>query len=349
MRSAKQRFDAHTRVRGLSFVAMLALAFAARAAGADFVALNGGNQMTGEIEALEHGRLTFDIDSAGTVSINWRNVVGLRSSQPQNIELTSGERLQGPVDFKTPGTLEVATDVGPKSIAMADIIRMRPVATTFLDRLTGDVDLGFDFLSAHDEIDWTLNASLVHRTDLYVTELGLSSLVRRHDDDTTQQRNHLDVDVRRLLQDRWFVVGLFVGEEDLELDLDLRLLLGAAVGRTLVQSQRTEFALYGGVDVSHEEFSGPSPDDGEVVELLGAVRWDWFEVGGDYSLGLKATTYVAPDDGRVRFELDSSVRRSFASDFFLSLNVYESYNSDPPAGSESSDLGVSITFGRTFR
>lgn len=329
-----------------------ALAFAAPAMAEDLVVLSSGNRMTGTLRDLTRGELIFSIEGAGRgrgrVEIDWRNVAMLESTQRLDIEVASGERYLGTIAARGPGMIEVTTDAGPKTIALSDIVRITPIEATFRDRTRGSLDVGLDLLSASDEIDWTLNGEARNRTEHYLSEVSLSSLVRRHDSETTQQRNDLQVGVRRFLENRWFGLGLFEVEEDLELDLDLRALLGAAMGRTLVQSNRTVFAAYGGLDLVHEEYRGASSKDEDRVEALGAVEWDWFYLGGETTLSLEATTYVALDDGRVRFELDSSLRRDIASNFFLSLNVFESYNNDPPEGLEKSDFGMSLTFGRTF-
>lgn len=323
-----------------------------RAAAEDLVVLANGNRMSGTVRELSRGELQFTVAGAGrgrgTLEIDWGNVAMLESAQQLEIETASGERFLGTITAPASFMLEIATDVGMKTIPMPDVVRITPIEARFRERTTGSLDLGLDFLSASDELDWTLNAEARNREAGSLTTVSLSSLVRRHDGRTTQQRNDLQIGSRLFLDNRWFVLGLFEIEEDLELDLDLRALLGAAMGRTLTQSNRAVFALYGGLDLVHEEFLGTSSLDEDRIEALGAVEWDWFDLGADLTLSIEATTYVALDDGRVRFELDGSLRRDIASNMYLSLNVFESYNDDPPEGLEKSDFGLSLTIGRVF-
>lgn len=328
------------------------LAFAAPVVGEDLVVLTSGNRMTGTLRDFRRGELIFSIEGAGRgkgrVEIDWRNVAMLESAQRLDIEVSSGERYLGTVTAHGHGAIEVATVSGPRTVALTDVVRMTPIEAAFRDRTRGSLDVGLDLLSASDEIDWTLNGEAHSRSEHYFFDVSLSSLIRRHDHETTQQRNDLQIGLRRFLDARWFALGLFEIEEDLELDLDLRALLGAAMGRTLMQSNRTAVALYGGLDLVHEEYRSVASNDDDRIEALGAIEWEWFYLGGDFTASLEATTYVALDDGRIRFELDSSLRRDIGSNFFLSLNLYESYNNDPPEGLEKSDLGISLTFGRTF-
>lgn len=312
----------------------------------DVVLLNSGNRMTGSITELSRGELQFSIDGAGGVDIDWRNVAELQSPERFYIELTSGERQTGTLAAAA-GQLTITTDSGTRRLDMGEVFRIEPVsANKFVDRLSGSIDAGFDFLSANDEIDWTINAAAEHRTTRYLTEASISSLLRRRNDSTAQRRNHFEIGSRRLLKDRWFVLGQLHAEEDRELDLDSRVLLGAALGRTLSQSNRAVFAVYGGMDADREKFRGFDTDT--VFELHGGIEWDWFDVGGDNELEFKAITYYAPDDSRVRIEAQAVLRRDIANDFYWALRFYESYNSDPPEQLEKSDLGVGITIGRSF-
>lgn len=327
---------------------LLSLLAAGAAHADDVVVVSGGSHMTGTIRQLERGELTFSINGAGRVNINWRNVESLQSTRRLKIGLISGERLIGSIASPSPGKLEVVTDAGPRSIDISDVGQIHPIEATLIERTTGNIDLGLEFLTANHETDWTLNAELSNRTENYLTTLSINSLLRRRNDATDQRRNRLELDSRRFLDSRWFALGLFQAEEDRELDLDLRALVGAALGRTLLQSDRMVLSSYGGLDLSHEEFRGVSDADHDIVELLAALEWDWFDIGADLQFLIDAKTYVAPDTGRVRVDVQSSLQRDLSANYYLSLNVYESYNSDPPEDLRKSDLGVSLTFGRSF-
>lgn len=329
----------------LMLVSSIALGTAVHAE--DIVVLTNGSRMIGTIRQLARGELTFSITGAERVDIDWNNVQSLQSTRRLDIALISGERFTASIASMLPGRLEVVTDAGPRIIDLKDMGQIHPIEATFLERISGDVELGLEFLTANDERDWTFNAALASRTQNYLTEISLSSLARRFNSQTVQQRNDLEFGSRRFLDNRWFAIGLLEAEEDRELDLDLRLLAGAAIGRTIVQSSRHALSLYGGLDIVHEEYAGVADADDDLVEALVAVEWHWFDIG-ELEFAIEATTYVAPDDGRVRFDLESSLRREISGNYYLSFNVYENYNSDPPQGSEESDLGLSLTFGRSF-
>lgn len=324
----------------------LLLGIASIASAEDVVTLNSGNRMTGEIRELTRGELSFRIAGVGTVDIDWRNVVELQSPERFYIVLASGEREIGTLAVAG-GQLSIATDQGTRRIDVNDVVRIGPASQReFVQGLSGGIDAGFDFLSANDEIDWTINAEIERRTKRHLTELQLNSLLRRRDSDTAQRRNHFEIGSRRFNEDRWFVLGQLHLEEDRELDLDSRVLLGAALGRTLSQSNRAIFSAYGGVDADREDFRGYDTDT--VWELHGAVEWEWFEPRSDNGLDFRTIVFYAPDKSRTRIEAQITLRRDISDNFYWALRAYQSYNSDPPQDLEKSDAGMGLSIGREF-
>ncbi len=71
-----------------------------------------------------------------------------------------------------------------------------------------------------------------------------------------------------------------------------------------------------------------------------------------FSLPPKVSLAVLPslsDSGRVRVEFRSRLRREIVKDFFLSLSLYDSYDSDPPViGVERNDWGLTSSLGWSF-
>ncbi|HEX6997470.1 MAG TPA: DUF481 domain-containing protein [Gammaproteobacteria bacterium] len=328
-------------------LALLASAGAPAVAADDLVVLVTGNRMTGEVVELSRGELTFAIDGAGRVDIDWSNVELLESMRLMQVELGSGERLSGTLRVPSPARLEVVTEAGATPVDMREVIRITPIQGTFLDRTSGSLELGFDTFNANDELDWTLHGELEHRTQRYLTALSVDSLVRRRDDAERQQRNDLVLSSRRFLRDRWFALGMLELEENRELGLSSRALIGGAIGRTLRQTNRTIFALYAGLDYDRERYRDV-PGTADDTEVLGALEWDWFEVSGDMELEATLMVFSSLEESRNRAKLDVTLRRGIVRGYYWSVNLYEDYDSDPPADFDDTDYGLGIGIGRQF-
>ncbi|HEX7080458.1 MAG TPA: DUF481 domain-containing protein [Gammaproteobacteria bacterium] len=313
----------------------------------DVVVLTTGNRLAGEVIELARGKLAFSIDGAGTVDIDWSNVEALTSPREFDVELESGQRLSGSIVSTSPGRLAVTAGTAPADVEAQEVIRITPIAATPAERTSGYVDFGLDFLTANDELDLKIYAEAENVMRKYVTTLSVDAIVSEIDDETAQRRNYLQLRSRRLLENRWFAIGRLHLEEDLELDLDSRTLLGFGGGRTLLQSNRAVVALYGGLAGDRERYRD-IPGTEESAEAFVTLEWDWFELGGDTQVTTDATTFFSFDRSRRRVEVDASLHRSIIGNVHWSVSLYESYDSDPPEGLENSDLGLSFAIGRSF-
>jgi hypothetical protein len=332
----------------LRIVGVLALLIAATPAIAeddDVVSLTSGNRLVGRIIDLARGQLTFRITGAGTVDINVTNVETLSSERMFYVELPSGEWISGSIAGSAPGMLAIRSASGAtRTVPMNDVIRMTWVGATLRERTAGDLEIGFDYVSADDAIDWTFAGDMRNRTRNYLNELSLDSLLRRQSGGTTQRRTDLELASRRFFPGRRFVMGRFEASEDKELDLDSRFLVAGAGGVTLLQSSRTTLSAYAGVDYMLEDYSGV-PGNDSSAEALAALEWDWFEPGGDTEVETRTTVYRSFDRSRWRAEATASLRRDIFRNFYWSVNLFESYDSDPPAGLEHSDFGLTFAVG----
>lgn len=328
-------------------LALAVLALSHARAGADVVQVTNGDRINGTVLGLARGALSFDTDSLRTLSIGWSHVVMLTSTENLEVELSSGQRFLGTIDSPSPRRLVVTTASGPTPpLDMNEIVRMTSIGEGFRGRTSGSIDFGLNYTQASDAQHYALNAEAAYVGRAYETDAQAASFLSRQDGADTVTRNDLKVDVRRRLPERWYALALGEAQQDDELDLNLRLVLGGGVGRVLLQSNQARLAVEGGLDYDAEWYE--SADDADhSVEAFGGVEWDWFG-DADTTILAAATTFVSLERERIRLELDADLRRDVAGDLYASLNVFESFDSSPPGDRSRSNLGVSVALGWTF-
>jgi len=72
---------------------------------------------------------------------------------------------------------------------------------------------------------------------------------------------------------------------------------------------------------------------------------------GHHKTNLTSALYFLPsltESGHVRLELSTDFRVELFSDFYWSLNLFESFDNDPPPGGADNDFEVSTSLGWTF-
>jgi putative salt-induced outer membrane protein YdiY len=315
----------------------------------DIVMLNTGDRITCEIKRLERGRLTVKTDPMDTVTIHWGDVVSVTSTRHFEIEVASGIRYYGSLKADAPGIIVVVGALaGTTSLNLLDVVRVTPLGESFWNRMDGAIDLGYSYTRASEQTQWTLNANASYRARRYLTQGSVSSQLTAIQGADSTSRNTLTLSSRRFLGRRWFTAGLGQLQQDQALGLDYRSVLGGAAGRYLIQRQATTFSVFAGVAYTRERFQGDSTENS--AEGLVGADWEWFTPGdNDTDLSSTVLTYYSlSGDARARIEFNTSYSQKLVKDLHWSLNLFDSYNGDPPEGQKANDFGVSITLGWSF-
>ena len=152
------------------------------------------------------------------------------------------------------------------------------------------------------------------------------------------------------MRNRWYLNGTLTLDQNDELGLDLRTSIGAGAGPCLAQSNNMLFALQAGLQLSRENLVG-EPEDVDSVEATFAVDWEWFLFDAP-ELDWSTTIEIIPnlsDWGRVRANLDTSLKWEMINDLKWGISIYSSYDNQPQsAEGESSDYGVNTTLTYEF-
>jgi hypothetical protein len=330
--------------------ALLLLAFPVLAQKTDVIETTGGDRFTGEIKSYAEGRLLIAARDAGDVKIKWNRIVSISSDKLFDLEKADGTRLLGSLAPSTPpGKLVIVGESGPVTLDFFDVVHLAPIYLSFWRRLDGSVDVGFTYQQANAFRQFNLNATSTYRTKKIQATANLTAFVGEQQDATASQRGSLGLGYQFLLKNRWFVGGVAGFERNLDLGLDSRYSLGGVVGRNLKQTNRSHLAVLAGVVEIEEQ-----PVDGESKASTEAL------IGGEYStftydfpeITLNARLTVSPSlsqSGRVRIQADVGVRREIVADFFLSISLYDTFDSEPPTqGAHQNDWGSVLSIGYKF-
>jgi hypothetical protein len=314
----------------------------------DVVELVNGDRITCEIRKLDRGKLTVKTDGIGTLSIEWDDVAFVTSPSSFDIELATGERAYGSLVRGDARSVDVVGGTGTERLPLGAIVRISPLGGTFWRRLDGAIDAGFSFAQANVQTQWTFNTSVDYRSRQWLWGLdGDSSLTTREDADR-QTRNSLVIQGQRFLGPRWSPVAFTQFQQNEELSLDLRAVFGGGVMNVLSQSNRSILTAIVGAAHTTEQYAGN--EDENVVEAVGGLRWEWFTFDGrSTNFSSSLLSFFALDrDTRVRLEVNTSFKSDIVGDLYWSINVFESYNGDPPDDEKENDFGVSAAVGWSF-
>lgn len=341
--------------RGARIIFSLLIVLALTAAAAaqpktDVVTLANGDRITGEVKRLNRGRLEFSTDDAGTLYLEWDKLVNVVAIRQFEVVTHDGRRFLGSLGPAARQSISVAAGDVTVTVAMLDVTIVRPIGTSFWRKLDGSFDAGFSYTRSSGVAQLYVNSDTVFRKPASQSRLTASlTLTERDDDPGRDDRGSLEASYLRYPWREWFIAGAGRFESNESLGLELRSQVGIATGPRLINSNRAQLSIGGGIVFNDER--GVGAERVQNVEALFLLQTSFFtydrpktnlEIDLQYYPSLSNT-------GRHRVELDAGVKREFFKDLFVALNVYNSYDNRPPnPAADRNDVGVVASIGWTY-
>ena len=169
------------------------------------------------------------------------------------------------------------------------------------------------------------------------------------DDEERDDRAIVQASYTRYRGSRWFVAAGGGLETNESLGLSLRSQVSLAVGQRLVNSNRAQLSLSSGLSFNDEQSvdtEGTQNLEGIVAFRTSYYAYDWPQTNLDVSLQYFPSL---SNFGRQRLQVDASVRREIWKDVFLSVNAFDTFDSEPlTTDADKNDVGVVLSFGLSY-
>jgi Protein of unknown function, DUF481 len=322
----------------------------------DVIVLKNGDRVTGEITDLEYGLLRLSTDDMGTISIEWSAIASIDSQYTFDVQVAGGRRYAGVIATSDDGQdLSIRDDTSGGSVPLESVVRIEELETGFWERISGSLSVGFNYTKSTGIRTGSINISSQYQAERLKATLDISALETSSPDTEPSARENLTSTVQFERERPSFLMLLNSLERNDELGIDARLTTGGGLARYFGQDQDSEIMLLSGV-VANQEWTnveGDVLDADETQQSLEGVlggSWRIFRFN-DPEISLASTMYLYPsltESGRWRGNLDVSLRREIISDLFFDISFYESYDSAPPSGAETTDYGIVTSLGYKF-
>ena len=318
----------------------------------DIVIFDNGDRLTGEVKSLSRGKLNFKTTATGTISIEWDHVAFVRSDQNLQVETGDGSRYLGKLrKTEDKQVLVVLSGQDTTELHMGNVVELSKIDQQGWQDWDIDVSGGYNFASADSAAQFNFGLDASHRTVKRIIGATFSTIISTSSSSEKSENDSLGLNWTALRRNRWFTAGNLDFTKNTELGLDLRTSLGFGVGRFLVESNRSEFSLEGGLKVSREE-NRDVADNTDSLEAYGTLSWDWFHYDSpewDISTDLEVIPSLSQWN-RVRYDFNTTVKWEIIDDLYWSIQLYDNFDSQPPsAGAENHNYGVITSFSYDLR
>lgn len=336
----------------------LLLAFLITTAGAataqpktDVVTLGNGDRITGEIVELERGRLEFKTDDAGTIYFEWTKIIRVEATRQFEVITTDGQRFLG--SLGAAGDRFLAIVYGGTALATLsteEVTNVSPIGASLWRKIDGSVDAGFTYTQSSGIAQTTWNSDTAYRRPAFVMRLTTSAtLTQRDDNEEPDDRAALQFSYVRYRGRRWFASGSGRLETNESLGILLRSQVGGLIGVRPVNTNDSQLELGAGAVFNNEhgvETGTTQNIEGLLTFKSSYYTYDFPKTNFDLSLQYYPSL---SEWGRQRLQLDAAVKRDIWHDFYVALNLYDTFDSDPPdSNADRNDVGLVLSVGWSY-
>ncbi|MEE8573630.1 MAG: DUF481 domain-containing protein, partial [Gemmatimonadota bacterium] len=316
----------------------------------DTLVVRNGDVMTGELKGLHRGKVEYSTDAAGTIWVKWTRVGTVETDKRFDIDLTDGSNYFGALGLgDEPNEVRIILERDTIVVATQAIVRMERLKDTFWRRLDGSIDLGMSFTQQNAKTDLNLDAEVKYKMDRNNFRFTTSTSFSRQDSVDNISRLNTTFQYLREFGERWYYSGVVVGEQNSQLNLEIRGTFGGLAGLFFVQSNKVNLSSGLGLAYARERFT--DQEGNNALQGLLVTDFEFFSWGGlDTDLSSRlAVVPVLNQAGRWRIGFNASLSREIVSDFYLSVGLHEQFDSKPPTeDTEKNDFSVTTSFGWSF-
>jgi hypothetical protein len=323
----------------------------------DVIQFANGDRITCEIIKLQKGYLYVKLDYAdGTVSIDWTKVAHIESPQSFVVADKAGERHTGRMTSSAEGVAPEELEVqvtGPstnETVPGREVVEIDQTDTSFWQNLHGAMDIGFNYTKQQSRTQYNFDSNVVYARTKWSAGADYESSFSGGGD-ISNLRNDLRLNaMRQLRSPSNFYLGFSEFLHNDEQQLDLRTTLGGAVGHYFRRTNNSLIGAYSGVVWNRENYSSAATagQTGDSAEALLGAQLNFFKFKTTNFL-VDARLYPSLTDlGRIRFDLNTSLKLRIAKDLYWKVGYYLNVDSRPPQNLPKTDYGSTASLGWTF-
>ena len=221
----------------------------------DWVQLDSGEWLKGEIRSLYDDELVFDSDNLGVLRLDWEDVVRLRSYGVFAVGLGGSELRIGNLWINAE-QLVVSREGRKYELPRSQLVSITKSTTRERDRWSGEIAFGVNFREGNSDIvEFNSIIGLERRTYLSRTQLNYFGSVNRTDGEEVENNHRLNAsfDLYNLFNNSQWFWRPFIGQyfRDPFQNIQHQATLETGLGYEFLDTERTEWFFTGGLGVNY--------------------------------------------------------------------------------------------------
>lgn len=325
---------------------------AAAAASADEVFFKSGDRLTGTIDKVEEGKMTFTSKVAGKLTLKMEDIKTFSTDKPIEIALAEGGVIQQKVVAAADGQIAVQPSgvPQPQTVAFANIVKINPDKPQW----KGIVTVGATLVRGNTESTTaSVGGEAARRTDNDRITVGAGYVYAKQRDNATGNDSTITDNwfakgqYDRFLSKRNYLYGNMRYEVDRVADLDMRLTPGVGFGYQWIERADLSFTTEGGGSWVYEKYAGANDSR---TYMAGRLAYHLNKTFNDHVKGFHNLEYIPSLERADTFlvNTDIGLRAALTANLSLEAKAQMAFNSQPAEGRDKRDLRYILGAGWTF-
>ena len=321
----------------------------------DEIHLKNGDRISGKIQHLIDGKLTFNADTAGTVTVDLSNIQTLSSDDPIEVNLKDKTSFTQKVSIAESGrfAIEGSESMKAQEFAVADIVSINPPVKP-IPKWTGDISVGVTSTHGNTKTEMiSANANFSKRTEKDRTTVSTDYAKGEQEDPDTGETVTIEDWWRAKGKYDYFFSKKMYGyldgryEKDAVAKLDRRMIIGAGAGYQWIESEDMNFSTEFGLASLYEKFDNQTDSNSEISFQLG-YNFDK-KLRENIKLVHDLTYYPAVDKfSDYYLTTTGGIRADFTETFFVTAKAILNYDATPAIGAHKTDVKYFLGLGYRF-
>ncbi|MCX5662974.1 MAG: DUF481 domain-containing protein [Planctomycetota bacterium] len=324
------------------------LALGAAVAAADEVVLTDGSKIVGTVEQISYDKLKLKTDFAGPMVIDQARIKGVTTKTPVAVQLKSGERAVGPLEF-TPEAGQRVGGENARKVDLGQVTAVWPAGTDSPDEAAAKLKASASAWKFHLEFGaagetgnserLSMNGVAEAHRDTDTDRFVLYAKGRYSQDGGVDSAREI-IGGAKLESDLtpklfWFIHGEL--ENDEFENLDLRATVTGGLGYWIIRKPGREFKVHGGPGYLHESYNDDTRRNNVILEVGEDLRLD---IAPWLTFIHSITYYPSLEDFkeyRLVMENAGEIPIGPSKDWKFKLGMRNQYASKPVGGAEKLD------------
>jgi hypothetical protein len=317
----------------------------------DTIVLVNGQTLIGEVRYSDLGSMTIDDIDLKMLNVKLYKIKKLVIGEKLRIETVDKKFYFGSLKTaEKEGWAVIYSSTGDTiPIRITHIYELISLEGGFFKRLKGNVSVGFSFNKSSDIGQLNFGANVLYSAKNLDYQFMINSIGTLDSGSFSSDNINIQFLSDYALTETWFLVAGVQYQRNLELSIARRYLGLAGMGNQLFIKKNWRLQALTGMSFSQEKsIEGVSSSLLYEIPLMFQFNFYQFRHPDIQISSTQAAYFSLSQPGRVRYDGNTNFSWQIIRYFYLNLNPYTNFDSQPPAGNNSTfDYGV--VFGISYK